>query len=174
MKKDEKTLDLPPGAEVEVTFLTPPRLEGEFHQGEIKLSGTPDPLEFDDKRFFTFKVRPALKVLFVSDLAFDSEFVAAALDPDPPPRQPRLSGRSVRPAELVTRYRDSFSDYASVFLLNVRSSTKIPGACSTVTSARAAAWSSVWATGATPETTTSRSQARSCPPRWPSRDSHGR
>ena len=45
-----------------------PRLkDGELHRGEIVLSGTPDPLEFDDKRYFTFKVRPPLKVLVISD-----------------------------------------------------------------------------------------------------------
>ena len=64
MKKGEKPVELPPGGQVEVSFTTPPRLpEGEVHRGELQLSGTPDPLEFNDKRFFTFKVRPALKVL---------------------------------------------------------------------------------------------------------------
>ena len=33
----------------------------------MRLSGAPDPLDFDDSRFFTFKVQPAMKVLVVSD-----------------------------------------------------------------------------------------------------------
>ena len=81
VKKGQKPVELPPGGQVPVSFLTPPRLsEGEIHRGELKLSGTPDPLEFNDSRFFTFKVRPPLKVLLISDLAVDAEFVAAALD----------------------------------------------------------------------------------------------
>ena len=76
-----------------MSFTTPPRLqEGELHRGELKLSGAPDPLEFDDKRYFTFKVRPPLKVLLISDQAIDAEFVAAALDPDAPRRTQAVPG----------------------------------------------------------------------------------
>ena len=46
-------------------------------------SGAPDPLEFDDMRYFTFKVQPALKVVVVSDLAIDAEFVARRARPRP-------------------------------------------------------------------------------------------
>ena len=121
VKKGQKAVELPPGGQAEVSFLTPPRLsEGEVHRGELKLSGTPDPLEFNDSRYFTFKVRPPLKVLLISDLAIDAEFVAAALDPDPTPSA--TSGfqvARVRPAEFVAKYRDSLRDHAAVFLLNV-------------------------------------------------------
>ena len=36
---------------------------GRASPGLLRLSGAPDPLEFDDKRYFTFKVQPALKVV---------------------------------------------------------------------------------------------------------------
>ena len=59
-------------------------------------------------------------MLLISDLAVDAEFVAAALAPDPTPSA--TSGfevKTVRPAELVAKYRDSLRDQAAVFLLNV-------------------------------------------------------
>jgi hypothetical protein len=123
VKKGDKPVELAPGAQVEVSFLTPPRLQdGEIHQGELKLSGTPDPLEFNDRRYFTFKVRPALKVLLIADLNLDADFVAAALDPDPSPTAPRTFDiKRVRPAEFVGKYRESLKDFSAVFLLNVAS-----------------------------------------------------
>lgn len=122
-KKGFKQVEIPAGGQVEVSFITPPRLkEGEIHRGELRLSGAPDPLDFNDRRFFTFKVRPALKVLLISDLAIDADYVAAALEPEPNPAAPRtFQIDRVRPAELVPRYRESLRSYAAVFLLNVES-----------------------------------------------------
>src|SRR5262249_10699419 len=68
MKKGEKIIEIPPKGEVEVNFPAPANLkEGELHRGEIALRGAPDPFEDDDRRFFTFKVRPPMRVLIVSD-----------------------------------------------------------------------------------------------------------
>jgi hypothetical protein len=121
VKKGEKPVEIPPGGQVEVSFATPTRLpEGEVHRGELRLGGTPDPLEFNDKRYFTFKVRPAYKVLLISDQPGDADFVAFALDPDPSPSA--SSGFQidrVRPKELLAQYRDTLKDYAAVFVLNV-------------------------------------------------------
>ncbi len=121
VKKGEKPVELPPGGQLEVSFATPPRLpEGELHRGELRLGGTPDPLEFNDKRYFTFKVRPAYKVLLISDLSIDADFVALALDPEATPSA--TSGFQidrVRPKDLLAQYRDSLKDYAAVFVLNV-------------------------------------------------------
>ena len=121
VKKGEKPVEIPPGSQVEVSFATPTRLpEGEVHRGELRLGGTPDPLEFNDKRYFTFKVRPAYKVLLISDQPGDADFVAFALDPDPSPSA--SSGFQidrVRPKELLAQYRDTLKDYAAVFVLNV-------------------------------------------------------
>ena len=60
VKKGEKSIELPKGrGEQDVVFTTSPRLEdGEVHPGKVKLSGTPDPFERDDERFFVFKLRP--------------------------------------------------------------------------------------------------------------------
>jgi hypothetical protein len=120
VKKGEKPVELTPGAQVEVSFTTPPRIEpGDIHRGELRLSGTPDPLEFDDRRYFTFKVRPAYKVLLISDQDSDAEFVAAALDPDTPGAPKTFQVAKVKPAEFAARYRDSLRSHAAVFLLNV-------------------------------------------------------
>ena len=40
-----------------------------LHQGYVRLSGSADPAEFDDVRYFTFRVKPATNVLIVSDQA---------------------------------------------------------------------------------------------------------
>jgi hypothetical protein len=120
-KKDEKTLEIPPGGEVEVNFTALPRAdELSLHQGKIKLSGAPDPYPADDERFFTFRVRPPLKVLLVYDEAFESEFVAAALDPDPTATIARpVQVEKVRATELGTKYGGSLQQFATIFLLNV-------------------------------------------------------
>ena len=121
VKKGEKPVELTPGAQVEVSFTTPPELqEGDIiHRGELRLSGEPDPLEFNDRRYFTFKVRPAYKVLLISDQQSDAEFVAAALDPDTPAQPKTFQVKQVKPAEFAARYRDTLKEHAAVFLLNV-------------------------------------------------------
>jgi len=121
LKKGEKTVEIPKdGGEVEVSFTTPARLtDGEVHRGKVKLSGTPDPFERDDERYFVFKVRPPLKVLLIYDISYEAEFVAAALDPEAPG-----SARSYlvdkKPARDFSSYKNDLSSYACVFLLNVK------------------------------------------------------
>jgi Aerotolerance regulator N-terminal len=122
VKKGDKPVELPAGGQLEVNFMTPQLQDAELHQGELRLSGAPDPLEFDDRRFFTFKVRPALKILLISDLNNDDFFVAAALDPDPSPSAPRsFEINRIRPTEFLAKYRDTLKNFSSVFLLNVAS-----------------------------------------------------
>jgi hypothetical protein len=121
-KKDEKAIEIAPDGQAEVRFMTPPRLEqGDVHRGEVRLTGTPDPLEDDDTRYFTFKVRPPLKVLVLSDSAWDAEFVADALDPDPAAVSRPVIVERGKAADLAERYRDALENYACVFLLNVAS-----------------------------------------------------
>jgi hypothetical protein len=123
VKKDQKLVELVAnGGQAEVSFLTPARLpEGELHRGELRLGGAPDPLEFNDRRYFTFKVRPALQVLLISDVALDAEYVAAALDPDPSPSSSRsIELKRVRPADFLAEYRDTLKNFAAVFLLNAQ------------------------------------------------------
>jgi Aerotolerance regulator N-terminal len=120
-KRGEKSVLIPPNEQVEVTFNTSSRLKaGELHQGRIKLSGAPDPFERDDERFFTFKVRPPLNVLIISDLAYDAEFVAAALDPNPTPNTPKpIQVERIRTGALAERFHGELQAFSCIFLLNV-------------------------------------------------------
>ncbi|WP_165073479.1 BatA domain-containing protein [Paludisphaera rhizosphaerae] len=122
VKKDQKSVEIPPNGQTEVRFLTPPRLkEGEAHRGEIRLTGAPDPMAFDDARFLTFETRPPLKVLLISDLNDDAVYVASALNPEPTPGATGgFQLETIRPTDLAARFRDSLKTYAAVFLLNVQ------------------------------------------------------
>src|SRR5207245_6512215 len=94
-----------------------------LHQGEIRLGGEPDPLAFDDRRFFTLDVQPAMRVLIVADRAIDGDFVANALDPinDLRPGDPRpYHVTRLTSAALAKQPVDYLKDFAAIFLLNVR------------------------------------------------------
>ena len=90
----------------------------------MRIGGAPDPLAFDDNRYFTFTVEPAKRVLIVSDRPIDSVFVAYALDPDPAtlsPGTPRTCQvERATPAEFEKMTVDALKVYTGVFLLNVR------------------------------------------------------
>lgn len=122
--REKKAVSLPANGEFPVKFLTP-KLDGSvpIHQGLVRITGGADPLEFDDARFFTFKVQPPLKVLVVSDQAIDALFVADALDPDPaslPAGTPRpYRVESIRTPKFSEQSVESLREYAAVFLLNV-------------------------------------------------------
>ncbi len=124
VKKGEKRVEFAADGEAEVRFVTP-KLDPavSLHQGEVRVTGAPDPLEFDDRRYFTFKVQPAVKVLVVSDLPLDAEFIADALDPNPttlPPGTPRsFEVDRIKANQFADRARDTLKDYACVFLNNV-------------------------------------------------------
>ncbi len=79
-KRQDKPVEIPADGEAEVLFETP-KLEPGPHQGEIVVSGGVDPLPFDDKRYFSFEIQPPLKVLVVTDLIADAEFVPRAARP---------------------------------------------------------------------------------------------
>jgi hypothetical protein len=124
IRRGEQPVELPANGEAEVKFTTP-KLDPAvtLHQGYVRVSGAPDPLEFDDRRYFTFKVQPALKVVIVADLAIDAEFVRDALDPDPdtlPPGTPRpFHVESVRTPVFAARGPELLKDCAAVWLLDV-------------------------------------------------------
>jgi hypothetical protein len=94
-----------------------------LHQGEIRISGTPDPLEFDDVRYFTFKVQPAYTALVVSDRDIDASYVASALDPDPStvsegtPRTCQVE--AIRTGKLADKTKDMLHSYTAIFVVNV-------------------------------------------------------
>jgi len=122
--KGKQPVALPANGETTVRFTTP-KLDPSvpLHQGFVRVRGAPDPMSFDDVRYFTFKVQPAMKVLVVSDLEIDAEFVADALDPGSallPPGAPRTCQvERVRPEQFASRARDSLRKFTCVFLLNV-------------------------------------------------------
>lgn len=120
VKKGQEPVELQPEGQAEVRFLTPKGLkEGEVHRAELRVTGAPDPMEFDDRRFLSFEVRPALKVLLLSDLDVDAEYVALALDPEPGAARSYQLERA-RPSELSARYRDTLKGFTAVFLLNAQ------------------------------------------------------
>jgi hypothetical protein len=121
--RGEQPVEIPANGEAEVRFMTP-KLDPAvaLHQGYVRISGAPDPLEFDDQRYFTFKVQPPQKVVVVSDLAIDAEFVRDALDPEAlPPGTPRpFRVESVRTSDFPGRAPELLKECASIWLLNVR------------------------------------------------------
>jgi hypothetical protein len=122
-RDEKKQVVLPANGEMEVKFLTPKLDPGvPLHQGFVRLVGAPDPLEFDDVRYFTLKVQPALRVLVVSNLSDDGRYIADALDP---PLLPEGTARAfrvdrIRTEAFAAQNRDALKDYHAVFLNNVQ------------------------------------------------------
>ncbi len=128
--REQRQITVPANGETEVKFSTP-RIDsgtspadasGSTHQGTIRLTGAPDPLEFDDSRYFTFKVQPELKALVVSDQAVDAEFITSALDPVGLPEGASRTCRvtSIPTSKFSEQDREKLSDYACIFLNNAR------------------------------------------------------
>ena len=126
--KDKKAVEVPANGEVDVRFLiakVDPSVV--LHQGSVKITGTPDPLSFDDERFFTFRVKPAVRVLVVSDQASgpndDGVFIADAIDPDPStlsPGTPRpFRVDKISTSKFSERSENLGKNYRCVFLNNV-------------------------------------------------------
>ena len=120
--KEKKHVDIEKDAELDLKLIGPkvgPSIA--VHQGEVRITGTPDPLEFDDQRFFTFKVKAATRVLIVSDEAIDADFIGDALDPTgDAPNAPRpIIADRIRPAQLREKSADLHSLYRCIFLNNV-------------------------------------------------------
>ncbi len=119
-KRGEQQVTIEPGGQATARFQTPPRFgDGVVHRAEIRISGEPDPLTDDDRRCFTFKVRPPLRALLIADSSIDSEFVAAALDPDPTAATRSVRVERARPADLARMRGDDLRGFAAVFLLSV-------------------------------------------------------
>lgn len=78
--RGEKPVRLSGGQGVTINLPVPGLREG-FHQGEILLA-TGDDMPFDDRRYFTVDVRPAARVLIVSDNKNESIYWRKALDPE--------------------------------------------------------------------------------------------
>jgi hypothetical protein len=124
-KRGEKVVKIPVNGEAEVIFAAPANLEQGLHQGRIKLgTGPADFMAFDDERFFSFKVQPAMKVLLVADDDLEADFVRLALAPTPSIGSPEAFASPYKidretSRHFMARARLSIKDYAAVFLLNV-------------------------------------------------------
>ncbi len=119
-KRGEQPVTITPGGQALARFQTPPRFgEGGVHRAELRLSGEPDPYPDDDRRYATFKVRPALRALLIADSTIDSEFVAAALDPDPTAAARSVRVDRTRPAQFSKMRQDGLRAFSAVFLLSV-------------------------------------------------------
>ncbi len=122
-KRDQKVVQAPADAEVDVPTFNP-RLDPGLHRVEIRLTGERDPLEFDDRYFMTFDVQPSMKVLVVSDLIDDADWVSNALDPvanqgKPGVARPFQVERVLTASLPTTGFGRPLRDYAAVFLLDV-------------------------------------------------------
>ena len=124
-KRDVKVVDVPANSEVEVPPFMP-RLGQGMHRIDILLDGEPDPLPFNDAYYLTFEVKPASKVLILTDQEVDASFVENMLDPASMRNRPDVP----RPYHVEVQYvaradienlRRSLSNYTAVFLLNARS-----------------------------------------------------
>lgn len=87
-----------------------------FQRGFLRLAN-PDPMPFDDVRYFTFGVSPVPKVLLVADREVDSRFVRNALQPDLAERRGtvRYACKSVTGGEFA---RESLSKYDIICIHN--------------------------------------------------------
>ena len=112
---------LPAGGQVEVSFMTPPRLqEGEIHRGRAPAQRRSRPAGVQRPPLFHVQGAPGPQGPAHLRPELDADYVAAALDPDPSPSAPRTYEiKRVRPAEFVAQYRDTLKNFSSVFLLNV-------------------------------------------------------
>lgn len=120
-KRSEKPVAIPADGEVELELETP-KLEPGPHQGEVSLSGGVDSLPFDDKRFFSFDIQPALKALIVSDLVVDAEFVSVALEISESRKAFEVD--SMLTTEPGLFMSESLKSYACIFLVNVAALTE--------------------------------------------------
>ena len=120
-KRDQKAVDIPADGEVDVKFKTT-KLPVGLHRAVLRLRGGSDALEFDDVRYLSFRVRPPLKVLVVSDLAIDGVFIKNALDPSAlPPDEPRpYQVESIRTKDFTGRTTPPLRDYGCLFLQDVK------------------------------------------------------
>jgi hypothetical protein len=121
--KEQKPIEIPENGEVEISFLTPNALAPGVHQGEVGLSGESDFMTFDDRRYFSYTIQPAQRVLLVSDMTIDALFVQNLLEPDTRDLREGLP-QLFKVDRLLTdefsrKNKNNLKDYSCVFLLNV-------------------------------------------------------
>ena len=165
-----KAVDLPANSELDVPELATPKLKGGLHRLEVRLQGEPDPMDFDDVRYLTVDVQPAIKILLLSDTAIDAEFVAQALDPPRASAGPAQAVPGRAGADLAAR-GEARRQVAEALCRHLPAERR--GARSGVVEeaprlrrATAAAWSLRRAAGRRRRTTTRASPTTSCRRTW--------
>ena len=120
-KRGQALIELGANGVGDVKFRSP-RLSVGLHRAALRLGGAGDPLDFDDVRYLTFRVRPPLKVLLLSDLPEDAVFVKNALDPsDLPAGEPRpYVVESIRAKAFANHQTPALREYACVILQDVQ------------------------------------------------------
>ncbi len=121
--KDNKKIEIPENGEVVLSLLTPSTLGPGLHQGEVSLSGEGDFMPFDDRRYFTYRIQPAQRVLLVTDSPIDALYVQKMLDPDastlPEGAAQLVKVERLLGDEFARKNKSTLKDYAAIFLLNV-------------------------------------------------------
>ena len=114
--RGRRTVPLPPGGGAEVSFSVPIDEPGAI-EGELRLTGS-DPLAFDDRRPFTVRAEPPLRVAVIADRLSDARAFGEALAPSALPEDRRPAAVSpVRSADLGGL---DLSGFDVAYLLNVR------------------------------------------------------
>ena len=124
VSRGKKPVDLKEDGEADVRF-TVPKVDTatRLHQGEVKISGAADPLADDDVRYFTFNVKPPIRILVVSNQAIDAQFIVDAIDPDPAtlpagvPRPYRID--KIKASAFLDQADNLSKKYRCIFLNNV-------------------------------------------------------
>ena len=86
------------------------------HQGYVQLSGS-DPLEIDNRRYFTVEVRPPAEVLLLGKESNDTLFLREALNPSGAADQTAMRFRCATD-QFANATKLTLSDYAAVCLLD--------------------------------------------------------
>jgi len=113
--KGTTSVTVEPGLETPGRFALG-KLTGRFRQGEIRIEGA-DPLEADDRRYFTVAVHPRPQVLIVSDSRSDAFLWEQALSPEELPETDRWFQCTYLPATKLSA--TDLSKYDAVYLINI-------------------------------------------------------
>ncbi|QGJ71921.1 BatA domain-containing protein [Planctomycetales bacterium 10988] len=116
VKRDTRTVTVSPSSPQVLEFALAGLPEG-IHQGRIQI-GKRDNLPFDNERFFTIDIRPAWKILLVSESEEEAVFLQEALAPEELRRrkQARFSIERIDFSELENTNLDR--SWAAVCLLD--------------------------------------------------------
>lgn len=119
VRRDQQPVKLPADGEADVLFRETPKLNAGLHRVQVRLSGQPDPLERDDIRFLALETQPPQRVLLISDVPEDAEWVASALDPPVLREQgPRRFPVEWVASQKLGAFTAPLREFTAIFVLN--------------------------------------------------------